>query len=201
MPNSVIRLATAATLYSWVVGSAPDANAESGPNGRLEGNPPGGPRSTVFEGQSWATLSNTPLRRYKHFNHEGGIATPLIVHWPSGVSSKGEFRQQVGHVIDIMATCVDVAGAKYPTEFNGKKILPMEGRSLIPAFADSRSSATPFTGSMKGMLPFASAIGSSSAWGAGAPGNFTTSKPTAPNCWPNGTPGPSEPTCCHIRRA
>jgi arylsulfatase A-like enzyme len=136
MPNSVIRLATAATLYSWVVGSAPDANAESGPNGRLEGNPPGGPHSTVFEGQSWATLSNTPLRRYKHFNPEGGIATPLIVDWPSGVSSKGEFRQQVGHVIDIVATCVDVAGAKYPTEFNGKTILPMEGRSLVPAFAD-----------------------------------------------------------------
>ena len=58
------------------------ANAESGPDGRLEGDPPGRPRSTVFEGQSWATLSNTPLRRYKHFNHEGGIATPLIVHWP-----------------------------------------------------------------------------------------------------------------------
>jgi len=112
------------------------ANAESGPNGRLEGNPPGGPRSTVFEGQSWATLSNTPLRRYKHFNHEGGIATPLIVHWPAGVSSKGAFRLQVGHVIDIMATCVDLAGAKYPTEFNGKKILPMEGKSLVPAFAD-----------------------------------------------------------------
>ncbi len=112
------------------------ANAESGPNGRLEGDQPGGPNSTVFEGQSWATLSNTPLRRYKHFNHEGGIATPLIVHWPAGVTAKGEFRQQPGHVIDIMATCVDVARAKYPTEFNGKQILPMEGKSLVPAFAD-----------------------------------------------------------------
>jgi arylsulfatase len=112
------------------------ANAESGPNGRLEGDSPGSAGSTVFEGQSWATLSNTPLRRYKHFNHEGGIATPLIVHWPAQVAAKGAFRQQVGHVIDIMATCVDVAGAKYPAEFNGKKILPMEGKSLVPAFAD-----------------------------------------------------------------
>jgi arylsulfatase len=112
------------------------ANAESGPNGRLEGDQPGGPRSIVFEGQSWATLSNTPLRRYKHFNHEGGIATPLVAHWPAGIAAKGEFRQQVGHVIDIMATCVDLAGAKYPTELGGKKILPMEGKSLMPAFAD-----------------------------------------------------------------
>jgi len=110
------------------------ANAESGPNGRLEGTSPGGAGSTVFEGQSWATLSNTPLRRYKHFNHEGGIATPLIVHWPARIAAKGEFRQQVGHVIDIMATCVDVGGASYPTEFHGKPILPMEGRSIVPAF-------------------------------------------------------------------
>lgn len=110
-------------------------NAESGPNGRLEGTPPGGPKSTVFEGQSWATLSNTPFRRYKHYNHEGGIATPLIVHWPDHIKTPG-LRTQVGHVIDVMTTCVDVAGAKYPTEFDGHAILPMEGRSLVPAFDD-----------------------------------------------------------------
>jgi arylsulfatase len=111
-------------------------NAESGPNGRLEGDSPGGPGSTVFCGQSWATLENTPFRRYKHYNHEGGIATPLIVHWPAGFTGRGEFRQQPGHLIDIMATCVDVAGAKYPAEFKGKAIQPMEGRSLVPAFTD-----------------------------------------------------------------
>jgi arylsulfatase len=109
------------------------ANAESGPNGRLEGDVPGATRSVVFEGQSWATLSNTPLRRYKHFNHEGGIATPLIVHWPERVKTPGALRKQPGHLVDIMATCVDVAGAKYPTEFRGKPILPMEGKSLLPA--------------------------------------------------------------------
>ena len=112
------------------------ANAESGPDGRLEGDPPGSEKSTVFEGQSWATLSNTPFRRYKHFNHEGGIATPLIVHWPAVIRTPGAFRQQPGHVIDMMATCVDVAGAKYPDQFNGKAIQPMEGRSLVPAFDD-----------------------------------------------------------------
>ena len=110
------------------------ANAESGPNGKLNGNPPGAVGSEVFEGQCWATLSNTPLRRYKHFNHEGGIATPLIVHWPAKIKLPGELRKQPGHVIDIMSTCVDVAGASYPAESKGHAILPMEGKSLVPAF-------------------------------------------------------------------
>jgi arylsulfatase len=109
------------------------ANAESGPNGRLEGAQPGATGSTVFEGQSWATLSNTPLRRYKHFNHEGGIATPLIVHWPARIKTPGELRSQPGHLIDLMATCVDVARAAYPKEFGGRAIQPMEGKSLVPA--------------------------------------------------------------------
>jgi arylsulfatase len=109
-------------------------NAESGPAGRLNGNPPGSAQSNVFCGQSWATLENTPLRRYKHFNHEGGIATPLIMHWPARITARGELRHQPGHLIDIMATCVDVTGAKYPAEFNGQPIQPMEGRSLVPTF-------------------------------------------------------------------
>lgn len=109
-------------------------NAESGPEGRLTGQPPGSAKSDVFEGQSWATLSNTPFRWYKHYNHEGGIATPLIVHWPARIKAAGELRNQPGHLVDIMATCVDVSGAKYPAEFNGTAIQPMEGRSLVPAF-------------------------------------------------------------------
>ena len=108
-------------------------NAESGPNGKLNGDPPGSAQSDVFCGQSWATLENTPLRRYKHYNHEGGIATPLIVHWPARINARGELRHQPGHLVDIMATCVDVAGAKYPAEFQGKPIQPMEGKSLVPA--------------------------------------------------------------------
>lgn len=111
-------------------------NLESGPNGRLEGNPPGGPKSTVYCGQSWATMENTPFRRYKHFEHEGGISSPLIVHWPDGIAAKGELRTQPGHLIDIMATCVDVSGATYPTEYNGHTIHPMAGKSLVTAFAN-----------------------------------------------------------------
>ncbi len=111
-------------------------NAESGPAGLLVGNHPGDAQSNVFCGESWAWLQNTPLRRYKHFNHEGGIATPLIAHWPAGIAAKGELRHQPGHVIDLMATCVDVSGAKYPAEFSGQTILPMEGRSLVAAFSN-----------------------------------------------------------------
>lgn len=111
-------------------------NAESGPNGRLNGDQPGSAKSDVFCGQSWATLENTPFRKYKHFDHEGGIATPLIAHWPAGIAARGKLRGQVGHIIDIMPTCVDVSGAKYPANFNGQVILPMEGRSLVPTFDD-----------------------------------------------------------------
>jgi arylsulfatase len=111
-------------------------NAESGPRGRLEGDSPGAAYSAVFCGQSWATLENTPFRRYKHFNHEGGIATPLIAHWPAGIAGRGELREQPGHLVDIMTTCVELAGANYPAEFHGQAILPMEGRSLVPAFAN-----------------------------------------------------------------
>ena len=87
-------------------------------------------------GVPWANLSNTPFRLYKHYVHEGGIATPLVVHWPAGVTARGELRHQPGHLIDIMATCVDVSGAKYPKEFRGEKIKPAEGTSLRPAFAN-----------------------------------------------------------------
>jgi arylsulfatase len=110
-------------------------NAESGPDGRSEGVPTEA-TSNWFCGESWANLENTPFRRYKHFNHEGGVATPLIVHWPAGIKAKGEFRTQPGHLVDIMATAVDLGGATYPTTFHGRPILPMEGRSLAPAFAN-----------------------------------------------------------------
>ena len=109
-------------------------NYESGPNGRMEGEPAGSENSTVYCGQSWATLENTPFRRYKHYNHEGGISTPFIVHWPARIQKGGQFRTQPGHLVDLMATCVDLGKAKYPKEFQGRKILPMEGTSLVPTF-------------------------------------------------------------------
>lgn len=71
---------------------------------------------------------------YKHWVHEGGIATPLIVHWPAGIASKNEFRNDPGHLIDIMATCLDVADADYPKTYNEHSITPIEGISLKPTF-------------------------------------------------------------------
>lgn len=108
-------------------------NAEAGPKGRTNGDPTKS-GSDWFCGESWAFAENTPFRLFKHFTHEGGISTPLIAHWPQGISSKNELRQQPGHLIDIMATCVDVSGASYPSVFKDKPVLPMEGRSLVPAF-------------------------------------------------------------------
>ncbi len=98
---------------------------------------PGGPDTYIAYGRNWANVSNTPFREYKHWVHEGGIATPLIVHWTDGIEAdrRGKIEKQPGHLIDLMATCVSLAGAKYPTEIDGKKIKPMEGVSLEPVFA------------------------------------------------------------------
>ena len=87
-------------------------------------------------GQGWAHASNTPFRLYKHWVHEGGIATPLIAHWPKGIDGKGAYRDRPGHVVDIMATCLEVSGAAYPARFKGQSIRPLDGQSLVPAFAD-----------------------------------------------------------------
>jgi len=96
-----------------------------------------GPEDTyIAYGLNWANVSNTPFREYKHFVHEGGISTPLVAHWPDRIRRQGELEHQPGHLVDLMATCVDVAGASYPQESQGEKIEPMEGVSLLPAFDD-----------------------------------------------------------------
>jgi len=86
----------------------------------------------------WANASNTPFRLFKHWVHEGGCSTPLIAHWPRAIREGGGFTHEVGHVIDLMATCVDVAGATYPEAVNGVPIQPMEGRSLVPVLRGER---------------------------------------------------------------
>ncbi|MCB1094650.1 MAG: arylsulfatase [Verrucomicrobiae bacterium] len=95
---------------------------------------PGAADTYVAYGLPWANASNTPFRRYKHWVHEGGISTPLIAHWPAGVAvdRKNTIEHQPGHLIDIMATCVDVARAEYPAAVDGAPIHPMEGVSLLP---------------------------------------------------------------------
>lgn len=92
-----------------------------------------GPEETYQSyGLPWANASNTPFRLYKHWVHEGGIATPLIVRWPGKVATPGTLTHQVGHVTDLMATCLEVAGAKYPAVFRQQSLVPLEGMSLVP---------------------------------------------------------------------
>ena len=83
----------------------------------------------------WANASNTPYREYKHYTHEGGIATPLIISWPERIKArqKGRMVRTYGHFKDIMATCIDIAGVPYPENYAGHHIVPLEGRSLLPA--------------------------------------------------------------------
>jgi arylsulfatase A-like enzyme len=96
-----------------------------------------GPSDTfIAYGRNWANVSNTPFREYKHWVHEGGISTPLIAHWPAGIAAgrRGQLETQPGHLVDIMATCLDLSGAVYPRVFDGQPIQPLEGVSLRAAF-------------------------------------------------------------------
>jgi arylsulfatase A-like enzyme len=91
-----------------------------------------GPADTyIAYGENWANVSNTPLREYKHWVHEGGISTPLVVHWPEGIKTPGEWCHQPSHLIDIAATIVEISKSSYPTTAT-----PLEGKSLLPAFAN-----------------------------------------------------------------
>ena len=95
-----------------------------------------GPKDTfIAYGRGWANVSNTPFREYKHWVHEGGISTPLIVHAPAltAESMKGTFYKEYGQLVDLMATCVDLAGAEYPKKRGEIDVTPMQGTSLAPA--------------------------------------------------------------------
>ena len=113
---------------SWRKDGAP-IRGGSGPE-----NMPGPHDTFAAYGLAWANASNTPLRGTKLEGYEGGIRTPLVVRWPAVIREPGKITSQPGHVIDFMATFLDVAGASYPTEFSGRHPLPVEGRSLLPIF-------------------------------------------------------------------
>ncbi len=89
------------------------------------------------QGQCWAAYSNTPLRKFKKFVHEGGISTPLIAHWPNGINEQGKIvDKQYFHLMDVMPTLLEVAGAKYPSTYQGKNRTPLEGVSMLPYLQD-----------------------------------------------------------------
>jgi arylsulfatase A-like enzyme len=113
-----------ASAEMMVRGDGHDPNAECGTGATF-----------LSLGPGWASLANTPFRRHKTWVHEGGISTPLIVHWPKGISVKGEMRKTPGHVIDFVPTVMEIAGSKPPAEWKGKPVPPPPGKSLVPAFA------------------------------------------------------------------
>lgn len=81
----------------------------------------------------WANAANTPFREHKMWDHEGGISTPLIVSWPVGITARGQFTREPGHVIDLLPTFLELAGAKYSERFKDRALTPLPGKSLLPA--------------------------------------------------------------------
>jgi arylsulfatase len=86
-------------------------------------------------GRSWAHLSNTPLRSYKHWTYEGGITVPFFVHWPAGLASHGgTIETTAGHVVDVVPTLEAIAGggSSAPAVESAPSALPLRGASLLP---------------------------------------------------------------------
>ncbi len=101
----------------------------------------GSAESYLCLGPGWSSVGNTPFRRHKTWVHEGGISTPLIAHWPQGISSAGQLRSEVGHVVDLAPTIVELAGGSWPIEVGGATIPTPPGQSLLRTFADESASA------------------------------------------------------------
>ncbi len=99
-----------------------------------------GPETTYASlGAVWANVANTPFRFWKAKAYEGGICTPMVAHWPKGIKkNRGKITEEMGHVMDIMATCVDLAKTTYPKAYNGNEIIPLEGLSLAPVFKSGK---------------------------------------------------------------
>jgi arylsulfatase A-like enzyme len=95
---------------------------------------PGSAATHLCLGPGWSSAANTPLRRHKTWVHEGGISTPLIVHWPKGIAARGELRHNPGHLIDIVPTLMEIIGSKPPTTWKGQPVPPPPGKSLVPVF-------------------------------------------------------------------
>lgn len=92
--------------------------------------------------QPWAMASNTPFRRWKSIVHEGGIATPLIAHWPQGIPP-GRIVAQAAHVVDVVPTVLDLTGTAYPAQLDGRPLAPLDGISLRPVLTTDTTQMRP----------------------------------------------------------
>jgi arylsulfatase len=100
---------------------------------------PGSADAFLCLGPGWSRAANTPFRRHKTWTNEGGIATPLIVHWPAGIEARGELRNAVGHVIDVTPTILKLAGGEWTDDFNGQPRPPAPGRDLSVSFTSDEN--------------------------------------------------------------
>lgn len=94
---------------------------------------PGSAASYLCLGPGFSSASNTPFRRHKTWVHEGGISTPLIVHWPNGIAARGDYRTEPVHFIDFVPTVMELVGGKLPDTWNGQPVPARPGISLVPA--------------------------------------------------------------------
>jgi len=106
-------------------------------DGHDQSAPMGSAKTFLCLGPGWSSAANTPMRRHKTWVHEGGISTPLVVHWPAGIQAKGELRTDPGHVIDVVPTVLEIAGVTKPETWEGVAVPLAPGRSLVPAFKEN----------------------------------------------------------------
>lgn len=113
-----------------------NGGAPEDPNRSLPGAALGARESYAGYGIAGAHVSSSPFRKTKRFTHEGGIAAPFIAHWPAGIAKPlhGQLVREISHLIDIMPTCLDLAGATFPRQWNGAATIPLEGARLTPVF-------------------------------------------------------------------
>jgi arylsulfatase len=104
---------------------------------------PGPADHFVTAGPAWSNVANTPFRQHKNTNYEGGIASPLVAWWPDVITARGSISTELSHITDIMATCLEAAGVEYPEQFNGRRVTPLAGRSLLPLLKGGRRQGHP----------------------------------------------------------
>jgi arylsulfatase A-like enzyme len=120
-------------LPSWRGDLFPEKTRDGRPTrvGNLPAINPGPDDVFQSNGLPWGNASNTPFRLFKHWAHQGGVATPLVAYWPAAIT-RASLTDQPGHVIDLLPTCVEAAGGKYPDRYPDRDLLPVEGKSLLP---------------------------------------------------------------------
>ena len=96
---------------------------------------PGSAATYLSLGPGFSSVANTPFRKHKTWVREGGISTPLVVHWPAGIAARGELRRTPAHMIDIVPTVLDIVGGQRPSEWMGEPLPPAPGKSLRAALA------------------------------------------------------------------